>query len=747
MKRVVYLFLSSALVSCKPTTSSTIKSWFGIEAGQNSEVRKADAEIFRKLSDWFQLFKVRAVGERSSGYKTSVNDLASRLPASYLKGLSAYLQQQLARHDEFVQALNRDDDARLVQLLDAETREMKAIALALFVNSCPERPETPDLFVSLICKSRRTSPGFTDRFSAKGFLIPLLQQYGSFYNLANDIERQRLNYLEALKKQMVGNSEAKANMTQHLKSTQQAMLAMLAQINQPTSGGSGLSLLGARDSELAAEISGVIAALPALLSNGYDQGMNQAQKRPVFAPPGQTPYPSSSPGALSVNDSSAGAVNPESEEKNAPFFDLAGDAKPREADVVQTNSDVLDPKAVQQQRQASNIKPQQSFSPSRPTKPNSFNSSPNGGNGNSGGRRPNPIGPSNPFNGDGLESTGPGGDMWADGAIYDDQQAAIDNFAPDWGNEAPQMELTGGNSKSLPPVPLAKPKFDCSTLGLNDYALVICARYGAFVGVEPAKTQKPPRKKGFALNPTLLSQPFKSTYIVNHFINGKSLERGGDVSAQMTGSCTQHATQTVARIRARQRGIDPDQIFPTSSEQVERVFAEQQGGQPIVEAALETAQNMYRDRLKIDYRMLNDPSEVIDRVKNKGRPVYTVLNIRMDGGQGSWLNAGRSSSNFMGLTDTEDADPFGVLADHSAVSNGYGLNDQNGLPIVGCTGGGQSRHAVATVGVEVGNSVEDSYLIIKNSWSPEWGNDSTAKVPLAECADSADFYDLTVDPR
>lgn len=246
------LALTGTALGCAPTSDldSQVRSFLGIEAGQNDAVRNGDAPTFVALSDWFNGFVVG--GATSGGGQTlSFSTLSQRIPTQSQASLASYVDSQLARNAVLKQALAANDDATLGDLLELETRELYDIVMVMLNRRY--QPQTADGFAAFLAGSRTVSyvHTFALEFLSKALSTRLLTEVQA------SLEVERANYLKSLTSLYLGNATAKAKLASDLDAEAQALAAM----RQALAGGAGLALNGDDGTAAGGQVTGGAAAL------------------------------------------------------------------------------------------------------------------------------------------------------------------------------------------------------------------------------------------------------------------------------------------------------------------------------------------------------------------------------------------------------------------------------------------------------------------------------------------------------
>ena len=207
---VSFLVICALAIGCKRKSNASSKSFLAL----NARVAAGEAPSFVAVAQWF---------EGATNSASNAGDEALHLAPPQLRdGLIRYVLQQVQRTADLQRSITTP--AAIEQLLDVETQEMKDIVLALIQPGY--LPATNDLFAALL-----TQPGIRDYVDAAS--LPALSQImmRPMDDLLGNMERERLNYLDALKKQYLSTAGATEKLGQDLDRNCSWLRAFLVQVN------------------------------------------------------------------------------------------------------------------------------------------------------------------------------------------------------------------------------------------------------------------------------------------------------------------------------------------------------------------------------------------------------------------------------------------------------------------------------------------------------------------------------------
>lgn len=552
--------LAVAAVGCKPSSDGGLRSFFGLEAGQDADVRaKVGDSLFVDLAAWFAAFKLQTAESSGARGEISVSTVRSKFPKAYVNTLLAYLNVQGRRIDKLSAALARNDDATVKRLLDKETLEMRDIALILIHPGVKESMlKTKDKLALLLVRTR-AKEDFVDQFALNGFLDKAFATGMTTQQLVDALEPQRQRYLAALVERYLGSAEGRQAFNAQLRASRASVTTLAQQLR----GATGLQLA---DTTQATQ-NGTIGTLSTFLKEVGDKGKQKFTTGNAMTADGiiDPLAGKNSPGATKDN-ASGGKDNPKTVGDNGinvpkGFAPISGQATPAPPSSAAPST----PSPSKPSPSPSKPAPQPQVAPSRPAAPPLP------------GTPPLPespaIPPSDPYPTDlvaGLDSS-------------DDDES---------------YGLTNASNTPIPRV--AAPLLDPAKYNLSSAGLVGFHRNAGFAVLRRPPTTAAPNSSSELSPADGTGGPDISCSEIAQFktIPG-SAESGGDVTQQgSVGSCAWQTARYVWEVIARENGIDTSKQTPRTGDEISATFNER-GGEAVnanLEAAYAFAAELAREK-------------------------------------------------------------------------------------------------------------------------------------------------------
>ncbi len=710
------------LAACKQVETSATKSFIGLEAGQDGEIRKSNSPIFLALSDWFQKFKMNSTAKAAPGIRTNAAGLQTSVPSEFRKLITNYLEVQLKRTDELVAALDGKQFPRVRALLDLETKEMKDIALVMIMDGYT--PVTDDLLARFMAAARKKGD-FVDTFAATGFLDRLLA-VSNVPTLVNDIEKQRLAYLEALDTRYLGNDKSLADFAAFLKTTRGTIVTMIDAMQ----GGAGLALAEG------AEVSGPAAVLAAFAQSGSKKLRDEAtarrkvieirrqqaaKRRGAGLGLNETVFdPTAGAGGARAATGATGAAPATPPAADGAAVAAAVQSTPSKADDVLAFPNLVAPQGSSPLDEITDIQEPAAAITKEETADGKVSAS-EGTVAPGGGPAPGPT-PGQAVSAAGAGA--PGGTTQP----ADPANSLVDLLALFKG-----AGLTDNEGNSRKTKLLAAPLVDCNQYKLKGKGLVECHRYAGFANLNLNNTAPRPTGPGMRGLGLTLDIPEATLALGrNALVGGEASESGdgatraGQIKQQGSiGSCSVQASTLAGEIAGIGEGINlraggsglAGESWPLTGDAVNSVFSSIQGEEATLEGAMRTLRQLTSDKFNMpddEELRINGWDDAITCLGN-GHPVLVGVTIDM----ATWTSGGGGAE--FGLTESASIDDIGRPR-----SNGRGLGLAGGGGQLTCSQA--NGHAVVGVGYD-----SEKNIMIANSWGANWNGKGVGRVMRNSC--------------